>query len=685
MITKTIVKPLKGGSNDLANLNVDSITANSIQLESISVAGLLTNGELIDTIISGGSIDNVVIGANQPNVGNFTSLTTGAPGVGYPVTFYSDIIGQQLIWNPVNASLNLSGTFQTQGCLIGGNIEICKNNIRSIDLNGNVNIIPNGNGLTTVQSGFLQQTPIGSFDSQLTSGHFNATASNYVNLTSTSSNITANTGNGNIVLSTDNTATSKRVILVNNASGLTIKTSIGHNLNVGDQITISGVNAFPNINGITTVRSIIDATDFTINNSTVLTSFGNTGSIIKTLSNQINLNSYSTLVSGFLQTNDPNPLIGGINPYTSPNIQDKGNLYRYYSTATNTSLLGWFGYKQDTGTFQILSDVTDNDGVITGTSQPFNLSNISTNSIIVQNNGNINANCGSLLNVNTITGCHGNININATNSATISSIGAINLNGSSINIPSQVPINFGGTSNQIFSDTSGNLNLSNNVIINGNLTTRGTTTQINSQVININDPVLTLGYNSTSDSYDRGILFQNGTQIDFLGITANNTLEFLQGVNSATSGIFTGTLGNFNIGNINANSITATAPVNFNDTIINGIFVESVDRINTSINNTNNSVSSTKTITYITVTGTGGSCSAVMPTSNIKDGQQKTLIASSIANFSSIDILFGTGNLVVAGGTASKITMKDSGASVTLYWDNISQFWILSNGGFYPS
>ena len=60
-------------------------------------------------------------------------------------------------------------------------------------------------------------------------------------------------------------------------------------------------------------------------------------------------------------------------------------------------------------------------------------------------------------------------------------------------------------------DSSQNADISGNLSVSGDLTIMGTTTTVNSIVVTVDDPILTLGGDTdatTDDNMDRGILFK---------------------------------------------------------------------------------------------------------------------------------------------------------------------------------
>jgi hypothetical protein len=104
--------------------------------------------------------------------------------------------------------------------------------------------------------------------------------------------------------------------------------------------------------------------------------------------------------------------------HTSNDGKDRGIEYEYYSTSEK---LGWFGWKNTTGRFTFYSDATNTNEVISGTLGSIELANIFIDQdIVFSSGGNLNLNCGDILNVHTIYGCMGDLTLHASNNTTVS-------------------------------------------------------------------------------------------------------------------------------------------------------------------------------------------------------------------------------------------------------------------------
>jgi hypothetical protein len=94
-----------------------------------------------------------------------------------------------------------------------------------------------------------------------------------------------------------------------------------------------------------------------------------------------------------------------------------------------------------------------------------------------------------------------------------------------------------------------------NVTVNGDLVVHGTTTTVESTTVTISDPIFTLGQTlAVSDAKDRGIEFKYGTTVTpktgFFGFDeSTGRFTFIPNATN-TSEVFTGLVGDFEVGNI---------------------------------------------------------------------------------------------------------------------------------------
>lgn len=290
--SKPLVKPLKGGSISSNTGIFNSINANSLQLESISIAGLFEDGILLNVIMQDSELRNTVIGVDGPNIGYFTSLTTYSD-----VTFLSNIPGAAVSWDPNTGLFYITSKFKVGGCSVLGNIEICNNDISSVNLNGEINMKPNGIAPLNVWAPFYQSTSNGNFYSEVTNGGVTFNAKNDIGLTTSSGSVNISsfggqalsTLNGDIVLATELGGGTKGISKVFSTTGnIVVTTLTNHNLVSGNVINISsGV-----LSGNFTVGSVLNNTNFFLTTTTGSMSLwsGTGGTLYKPQTNNIVLN-----------------------------------------------------------------------------------------------------------------------------------------------------------------------------------------------------------------------------------------------------------------------------------------------------------------------------------------------------------------------------------------------------------
>lgn len=132
---------------------------------------------------------------------------------------------------------------------------------------------------------------------------------------------------------------------------------------------------------------------------------------------------------------------------------------------------------------------------------------------------------------------------------TVTATGLASLDGG-IDVNGNVTIN--ATTGNIA--TNGDLTAQ-NITVNGDLVVHGTTTTVESTVVTISDPIFTLGQAlAVSDAKDRGIEFKYGSTASpltgFFGLDeSTGRFTFIPDAIN-TSEVFTGTVGDFEIGNI---------------------------------------------------------------------------------------------------------------------------------------
>ncbi|NDD53123.1 hypothetical protein EBZ39_04450 [bacterium] len=363
--------------------------------------------------------------------------------------------------------------------------------------------------------------------------------------------------------------------------------------------------------------------------------------------------------------------------------RDRGVEYKYFDPATNSVKLGWFGWKSTTGNFTFYSDAVNTGEVITGTLGSLDIRNMTAyGQLQFATRGNIDVNCGTLANVNTITSCSGDLNIIANNSMRVSS-GTVHLTVStSVNLPVGKPVYFGSTGASIQSSTSGNsvlLNAPSQLDLNsGVLAVNCNTTNIYSTTVNVEDPIVSLGGVTgpvSNDGKDRGVEFKWGngvsTKTGFFGYK-NNLSRFVfirDGINTAE--VFSGALGDVQFGGGYFTGLDLQ-----NGTLSNVNTVQGVQSIITNSSSTlqisagSIALQSTSGIYFggtstSIVNGTAGLVISGTPQTTFSTGQVNLPGAINIGTTASIRT--SSGNLVIANTSGNvELTPKASGGNVLL-------------------
>ena len=603
--------------NASANVNISAanriafISGGDIYVPNNIPINMGTNG----TSISEGTASNLLLTASknirlltQPNgavimsTGSILSFDGTSSG---NQSIYSDLLGNLIVSSNKNIRLNTTG----------GNILLPQNNNLANFTSGSLQF-----GNSTAPSEIIAGGSSGILLlSRSSTGNLNFISSNTINISNTTGNINIQPLNGDINLfsssgnvrilplsrvifglNTTSVANSIRTntsgnLMINgpgtsgNLTGITSGNSIElvNLLNLNLNVTSSG-----NINIPNNVKLNIGASSFvndTSNNLTLINSANmNTvvsGNLNITTANYYlndittNISTNSFIVSGstgsvtFIRTENvrmTDPILSLSNFSTSSlDLTDKGIEYNYFNSTTGNSL-GWFGYKSSTGFFTFYSTAINTSEVITGTLGSIQLANLSlSNAITFSSQGNLDMKCGTISNLNTITGCNGTVNINATSNLNANATNVF-LNTSKVLIPFNTPLSFGDTTNSITSDTNGNMIITapTRLILNSNVQINGTVQNVFSTVTNVQDPIFSIGGVTgpvLNDFKDRGLEFKwynsnnsfgsIGTKTGFFGYqNATNKFVFIpDGINN--SEIFTGSFGNVQFGKGDFNNI----------------------------------------------------------------------------------------------------------------------------------
>ena len=292
------LKPLKGTSLSANSGVFDVLEVNQIKLPQETIDGLIDGATVSGVTIIDSEIINTIIGANGANQGFFTTLSVRGD-----ITFNSVDGSKSAVWDSINGILGIYGGFSVNGCSTLGNLGICENTIRALNVNGDIILTPRQLGgiyLTGPISNIV--TSVGNYLTSLNKGNVTFLASDYINLTSKSSSNTftsfsgqtINTGNGDITLNTDTDIGNKAVTSIVTTDGnLLITTSIPSSVKIGDVINLSDTSSIPSMDGSFVVTNIVNSTRFAISTGSTfsgLTSDGTSGILYKPASNNINLN-----------------------------------------------------------------------------------------------------------------------------------------------------------------------------------------------------------------------------------------------------------------------------------------------------------------------------------------------------------------------------------------------------------
>lgn len=282
-LTSPFGKPLKGSSS--AGEGMNSQLAETI-IQSISSGAVTLNN--VD--ITGGVISNTTIGQDGSGPGFFTSITSGSPdGIGHSVFIYGDTPGEFLNWNDILGIWTVSGDTIVTGISDLGNIRIAGNTISSTNPQGDIIIDPSGDGCLVINSCIEQYSTLGNVSFNIQNGGFQSISTEDINFLSTTGEFYATSkeqinlisNNGEVVIQSGAFKDISDISFIGVGSSPFITTSLSHNLEVGDSISISGTNSVPQINDTYTVTEIVDNFNFKISSDFPIISTGTTGSFIK--------------------------------------------------------------------------------------------------------------------------------------------------------------------------------------------------------------------------------------------------------------------------------------------------------------------------------------------------------------------------------------------------------------------
>jgi len=335
----------------------------------------------------------------------------------------------------------------------------------------------------------------------------------------------------------------KRFIVSDTSSNFYISNSI-----TSGSIIVSSATTFIN-NGTSGVLNVINNVS-NISTSTI-TITGSSGSVLS-------VNTENIMVQ------DPILSLANYNPPQNDN-KDRGIEYNYRLVTTGSLKSGWFGWKNSTSRFTYYSDAVNTGETIAGTIGNAEFDSIYLkNTIAFSNPGVLDMNCGTIANLRTIIGCSGVVNVIGTNSVNITSSNIMLESSGKVQIPYNIPLSFGSTTNSIASDSNGTMTITSNngngtVVFNSNVQINGATSTFYSTVTNLQDPIFSIGGVTgpvINDFKDRGIEFKwnvssgiSGSRTGFFGYK-NNLSRFVfipSGTN--VEEVYTGAYGDVQFGN----------------------------------------------------------------------------------------------------------------------------------------
>lgn len=527
-------------------------------------------------------------------ISNGNKLTFDGTSVGSQYVV-SDSLGNLLIASNKNITLNMNSgniilpsnnsiTNFTQSSIQFGNVgsETISGGTNGINIItkstfGTVNILANSNiNILNSTGNVVLNSLVGDINLYATNGNIRVLPLSRLvfNTNGTTNSIRTNTA-GNMSFNGPGNTNSGNTIEFKNALNLNLSITSSGSINIpsdvfmrlGNSYIISDSNNNLNTSSgnlsVNVVNNLnLNSNDTNLKSNNITISSAN----LSTINTNINITSQNTSITGsIMNVNTQNvklldPILT-IGNYTSNinDVTDRGIEFPYFTSGSMK--LGWFGRKSNSGRFIYYSDSINTNEVITGTIGQFELgSAFITDSLTFLNSGNINMNCGTISNLNTILGCSGIVNIIGSNNINVSSNNIFLSATSKILIPYNTPLSFGHTANNMSSDTNGNLiitalNGAGNIILNSNVQINGTTQNVYSTITNIQDPIFSIGGvvgPTLNDMKDRGIEFKwftGSTKTGFFGFQ-NNTQRFVfipDGINN--NEIYSGTFGNVQFGN----------------------------------------------------------------------------------------------------------------------------------------
>ena len=610
------------GCGGVINVNASS----SLNITGGSRISLISNGDIYipnnipitlgtsGSEIREGTAGNVMITGSR----NIRLLTTTRGAVIVPVESYISFdgtsIGSQRVSANTAGDLTITSNRNVFMTLTSGNFILFPNN-SGVSTASNIQF---GNRSEIVWGNTAGINLLTSSSS----GTLNAIASSNVNVSSSLGNVVlsalagdinlfSTTGNVRLLPTTrlvfDITGTSNSIrydsqdliinggvsnnVTVRNVSGINLGASAEVNITTGTRLNLASDRTrslvtdtsgnFYISNTTTTGAVVISSGSGTsgtvvVSSGTTIINGGSVGGVLNVINNSTTISSNTITITGAtgssLIVNTQNvqlqdPIVSLANYALVQNdFKDRGVEYNYRLTTVGNLKSGWFGWKNSSGRFTYYSDATNTGEIISGTVGDAEFGNLHLGGgVIFSGTGGsqIDMNCGNIINLNTIRGCSGVVNVIGTNSVNVTASNIMLGASSHVQIPANVPLAFGSTSNSISADTGGTITItalggSGTVVLNSNVQINGTTSNIYSTVTNIQDPIFSLGGvigPLVNDNKDRGIEFKwntssgtSGSRTGFFGYKNNlGRFVFIQSGTNVDE-VYSGSFGNVQFG-----------------------------------------------------------------------------------------------------------------------------------------
>jgi hypothetical protein len=261
----------------------------------------------------------------------------------------------------------------------------------------------------------------------------------------------------------------------------------------------------------------------------------------------------------------------------------------------------------------------------------------------------------------------GDVTINSAGATTVNSVAANSVNLGTDTVGNYIST-ITGTANEVEVSVNGvesaavTIGLPNNVTIAGNLTVQGTTTQVDSTVVTVADPIFTLGADA-ADSKDRGIVMKyndGSSRLAWMGMDdGDNKFKYIAQATN-TSEVMSGALGDAAFGNIDGTLTTAS------QTAITGVGTLTAGTWNADV------ITSTYGGLGIDTSSSTGVGTVSGGTWSVQSEMPVALGGTGLQTITSGCIVLGAGTAdmtVLTKGTAGQLLKMNSGATAPEWTD----------------